>query len=59
MKIIENEDGSYIRQWRCGCGRKVETDSYSGGHDVECSCGQWFNCFGQRLQDPNQWHEDY
>ncbi len=58
MKIIENDDGSYIRQWKCACNRVLETDRHSAG-DVECDCGRWFNTFGQQLQDPANWHDDY
>ena len=58
MKIIEHDDGTYSRYWQCACGLKLETDSHSGGHDVECSCGRWFNCFGQQLRPADPW-EDY
>jgi|APGre2960657404_1045060.scaffolds.fasta_scaffold43621_1 hypothetical protein len=59
MKIIENNNGTYTRQWRCVCGAKIETHSDEGGHDTECRCGRLFNCFGQQLQNPANWHDDY
>jgi hypothetical protein len=59
MKIIENDDGSYIRQWKCACNRVLETDKYTAGNDVDCLCGRLFNSFGQQLQDPDNWHDDY
>lgn len=59
MKITEHNDGTYTRQWKCVCGRKIETHSDEGGHDVDCDCGRLFNCFGQQLQSPANWHDDY
>lgn len=58
MKIIENEDGTYTRQWKCACHLKLEAHS-DGGFDIECECGRWYNCFGQQLQNPANWHDDY
>jgi len=59
MKIIENDDGTYTRQWKCACRRLIESDSNGGSGDIDCECGRLFNCFGQQLQDPDQWHDDY
>lgn len=58
MKIIEYEDGSYIRQWRCTCNNVIESDS-GDGSDVECDCGRLFNAFGQELCSPDQWGSEY
>jgi len=38
---------------KCRCGRVLELEG-----DTECSCGQWYNAFGQRLKDPSQWEEE-
>lgn len=54
--------------WKCNCGETVER--YRGQGDQMCSCGQWFNSFGQPLRDDWQdrssyaewgetWDEDY
>lgn len=37
------------RTWKCHCKRTVER--YRGQDDVQCTCGQWYNSFGQRLRD--------
>lgn len=50
------------RTWPCqNCGRTVER--YRGQNDVQCECGAWYNCFGQRLRDnwmnnPSNWDEN-
>lgn len=51
MKVVQHNDGSYSRLWRCSCGRRFEVFCFDT-EDLECTCGQWFNCFGQRLRDP-------
>ena len=54
-KPLLNLEGDHIgSQWRCHCGRLVE--SYSG-YDVDCDCGQMFNGFGQQLRPQSQWGE--
>ena len=57
--IIEHDDGTYTRKWMCACHLHIEARSNEGGHDIECECGRWFNCFGQQLNDPANWNDDY
>lgn len=42
----------------CHCGKMVYlTDEYMGA--CECpNCGQWYNMFGQELNNPCEWEED-
>ncbi|AYN57994.1 hypothetical protein HWB90_gp044 [Mycobacterium phage Fowlmouth] len=37
----------YGREWKCKCGKTIET---IGGRDVDCDCGACYNGFGQRLR---------
>lgn len=43
----------------CQCGNEIELyDEYMGA--CECPhCGQWYNLFGQRLNPPEYWEENY
>jgi hypothetical protein len=38
---------------QCSCGGKI----YLQG-DTECTCGQWYNQFGQALLPPKYWDDD-
>jgi hypothetical protein len=41
---------------KCSCGAEVVLESeYMGA--VRCSCGSWYNVFGQELRDPKYWEE--
>ena len=42
---------------RCDCGKLIELyDQYYGA--CQCPhCGQWWNLFGQALNDPSKWEE--
>ena len=42
---------------RCRCGFEFDLmDEYMGA--CECpACGQWYNLFGQELNDPSMWEE--
>lgn len=41
----------------CKCGEKINlTNEYMGA--CQCpACGQWYNLFGQELNDPETWNE--
>ena len=43
----------------CDCGHEMEVyDQYQGA--CQCpECGRWYNLFGQRLNPPEMWEEDY
>ena len=42
----------------CECGREVYLyNQYLGA--CECECGRWYNLFGQELNPPQYWEEDY
>lgn len=42
---------------RCKCGEEVYlTGGYYGA--TECSCGRWYNLYGQELMPPEQWDID-
>lgn len=44
---------------KCDCGCEMElTGSYMGADECP-KCGQWYNMFGQRLNPPSMWQEDY
>lgn len=55
-KVVEN-----VRRYRnpasgtCNCGKRIELyNEYLGA--CECPyCGQWWNLFGQELNDPSTW----
>lgn len=43
---------------KCSCGSEVTlASSYMGA--VQCSCGKWYNVFGQSLKDPKYWKEEW
>ena len=44
---------------KCKCGAEVYlVDEYMGA--CECpECGRWYNMFGQELNPPEMWEEDY
>ena len=43
----------------CECGEEIELyDEYMGA--CECpNCGTWHNLFGQTLNNPSEWEQDY
>lgn len=43
----------------CHCGETVYlTDEYMGA--CQCgNCGQWYNMFGQEINNPDEWEDDY
>lgn len=42
----------------CKCGEEVVLESDFAGA-VQCSCGRWYNVFGQELRDPKYWEEPW
>lgn len=45
--MFDNERPTWVKT--CDCGQQVER--WRGQGDVSCSCGAWYNAFGQRLRD--------
>ena len=62
-KVVDNGVVRQVRSWtvpalfKCECGFEFYlTDEYMGA--CECpGCGQWYNLFGQELNDPSMWEE--
>ena len=61
-RLTKAEFTTYTRTYaepaigKCSCGAEVVLDSgYLGA--VRCSCGRWYNVFGQELRDPKYWEE--
>lgn len=60
-KVVVESKWSYKENatGTCRCGKRIELfDEYMGA--CQCpNCGQWYNLFGQELNPPEQWEEDY
>ena len=60
-KVIETKrTGTNPAHGTCKCGEEVYL--YGNGYygAWECpNCGQWYNYFGQEINPPEEWEEDY
>lgn len=62
-------DGPFIREYEytrtepaegiCKCGKHVLVQAQHSGAFSCPKCGQWYNLFGQELESPDCWEEDY
>ena len=41
------------------CGRKVYFDRSSYKGAAKCTCGQWYNWFGQEILAPEEWDDEF
>lgn len=58
VTIIKERESRYIPAIaKCDCGEEFPLENqYLGA--CECpGCGQWYNLFGQELNDPSTWSE--
>lgn len=60
--VLDKGISTYTRLYRepsvgeCECGNELTLGIHS---DVECVCGRWYNSWGQELNDPSLWEDDY